>query len=60
MTGLLKDKEAPLSIRFRRKVLGKFSGKGGDGQQEGAPGFTTFKRPSSESARPRVKTPLGG
>lgn len=60
MTGLLKGKDAPLSVRLRRSILGKFSGGGGDGMQEGAPGFTTFNRPSSESARPKVRTPLRG
>jgi len=57
MSGLLKDKDLGLvpGIRLHRLLGRKAMKDKGDGQQKGAPGFTTFQKPSQG-----VKSPLGG
>jgi len=57
MSGLLKDKDLGLApgIRLHRLLGRKAMKDKGDGQQKGAPGFTTFQKPSQG-----VKSPLGG
>ena len=56
MSGLVKeDWKLPLGMMLHRKIGKKVTDPGDGGQQKGAPGFTTFRKPSQG-----VKSPLGG